>query len=103
MKTTRVTIDLSLQEWRPGSDSPTNEFHWMHPRDQPEGGRNREEKGREKIGHGEAEEHRECEEEKKQRDSRYIKKQEQQRRGVSNTGFKPDATKPDGGRRLGRR
>ncbi|KAJ1210183.1 hypothetical protein NDU88_005551 [Pleurodeles waltl] len=59
----------------------------MHLRDQLEGGRNTKVKGQEKIEHGEVNEQREREGEKKQRDSEYIEKQEQQRRGVSDMGW----------------
>ncbi|KAJ1083511.1 hypothetical protein NDU88_003670 [Pleurodeles waltl] len=85
-KTTTVTKDFCLQEQKTGSDSPTNEFHWMYPRDQPEGRRNTEVKGQEKTERGEAKEERDHEGEKEQRESGYIKKQEQQRRGVSDRG-----------------
>ncbi|KAJ1103979.1 hypothetical protein NDU88_001395 [Pleurodeles waltl] len=62
------------------------EFHCTHPRDQPEGGWNAGVKEQEKIELGVVKEPRECEGEKEQRESRYIEKQEQQRRGVSDTG-----------------
>ncbi|KAJ1113817.1 hypothetical protein NDU88_002058 [Pleurodeles waltl] len=86
MKTTTVTQDFCFQEWRPGCQSPPNEFHWMHPRDQLEGGRNIDVKRQEKVERGEAKEWREREGEKEQMESRYIKKQEQQTRGVSDAG-----------------
>ncbi|KAJ1113818.1 hypothetical protein NDU88_002059 [Pleurodeles waltl] len=88
MKTTTVTKDFCLQERRPGSDAPNNKFHWIHPEDQLEGGRNTDVKGREKIECGEAKEQRQHKGENEQRESRYIEKQEQQRRGVSDTGCK---------------
>ncbi|KAJ1199805.1 hypothetical protein NDU88_003637 [Pleurodeles waltl] len=76
---TKVTKDFCLQEWRAGNETPTNEFRWMHPRDQPEGGRNKEVKGKEKIEGREAKEQSQLEGEKEQRESGYIEKQEQQR------------------------
>ncbi|KAJ1157665.1 hypothetical protein NDU88_010369 [Pleurodeles waltl] len=86
-KTTTVTKTFCLQECRPGTDSPINQFHWMNPRDQPEGRRKTEVKRRENIEREKAKEQSQREGGKEQRESRYIEKKEKQRRGVTVMGY----------------